>query len=169
MTWHCAYTNPQQEGLVESEFKRLGFEFFAPRLEVESKTGEVKTTFLFPRYLFVSLDLDGHWQPARYARGVRAILGTVGTHIYEGEPAPIAERTILELRSRCNDQGRIVVKPRLPAAGDTVVILKGPFINFQAMCLSSSAKRVEVLLSLFGRSSHAAFNPQDVEVARTAA
>lgn len=167
MGWHCIYTNPQAEGLVEAELVKLGFEIFAPRLEIEAKSGELKSSYLFPRYLFVALNLEGHWQPARYARGVKAILGA--RNAVEGRPTPISDFIINEIKARCTQDNCIVIRQRLPAAGDTLKVLAGPFANFQGMCLSASHKRVEVLLSLFGRQSHAAFHIKDIEVTQGAA
>ena len=76
---------------------------------------------LFPRYLFVTMDMAlDRW---------RAIASTIGvTHLVcQGErPAAVPEGVVEELQARAGDDGMIAAEPRIPfKKGEPLQVLSG--------------------------------------------
>lgn len=158
-SWYCAYTHPSQEAIANAELQARGFETFLPVLTIESLDGTLKSGPLFPRYLFVRLDLEERWQPARYARGVSKLLGDMAN----STPTPIRTGIIDLIKDQCNFQSEIKVSPTRVGPGDRARVVQGAFTGFDGLCLASGPKRVQILLSLFGRPTEVRVDAKDVE------
>jgi transcriptional antiterminator RfaH len=149
--WYVVQTRPRAEGKAVVHLARQGFESYLPRyLKKRRHARRIETVQapLFPRYLFVAVDMaTQRW---------RSISSTFGiTHLVcNGEdPAPIADNVIAALRQREDEYGlvRLAARPRF-AAGEKVRLLDGVFADsiglFEGM---KESERVSVLLDLLGR------------------
>lgn len=112
---------------------------------------------MFPRYLFLHAmpGLDD-LAPVHSTRGV------VGLVRFGGEPRPVPEPLIAELRWLCEKGEGALTLPEPLVCGERVRILEGPFAGHEARLLSQDGQhRAMVLLELLGRS-HAVLMPMDV-------
>lgn len=149
--WYVVHTRPRAEAKAVLNLDRQGFTCYLPRyLKRRRHARRVETVAapLFPRYLFVALDLaTQQWWSIRSTFGVSDL-------VYSGEqPALVPSSIIEDLRAREDEHG-LVGLPRRPqfASGDTVRVINGVF----SACLGlfdgmADRERVAVLLDLMGR------------------
>jgi len=149
--WFVVHTHPHTEAMATAHLNRQGFEIYFPRyLKRRRHARRIETVAapLFPRYLFVAIDLTIHrW---------RSISSTVGVSrlVCNGEdPTPVPIGTVEALRSREDASGFIKLdsRPRF-RAGDTIRVLDGAFSSclglFEGM---AERERIAILLDLLGR------------------
>ncbi|HML07314.1 MAG TPA: transcriptional activator RfaH [Xanthobacteraceae bacterium] len=149
--WYVVHTHPNAEAKANAHLGRQGFDTYLPRyLKKRRHARRVETVraALFPRYLFVAIDMaTQRW---------RAISSTVGVSqlVCNGEePAAVPDNVIASLRQREDENGliRLPARPRF-APGDRVRLLDGAFADcialFEGM---KDVERVSVLLDLLGR------------------
>ena len=114
---------------------------------------------LFPRYLFVRIDLD--------AEQWRSVLGTVGVISLVGgdPPAPVADTVIEAIKARCDAQGLVRIDPGLGLSeGQGVRIAEGPLADLEGVFLEiDDQSRVAILLSLMGRRVRVQVDAGNVE------
>jgi transcriptional antiterminator RfaH len=162
--WYVAHTRPQAEARAREHLLHQGFEAWLPEYRKQRRharrTDQVLRP-LFPRYLFVRLDLD--------AERWRSVLGTAGVqHLVGGDPpTPLADAVIEHLKARVDEEGLIPVSPALSLrSGDTVRIAEGPLADLEGVFLDIDDKdRVAILLSLMGRTLRVQVAAGDVEKA----
>jgi len=148
--WYVVQTHPHAEARAAHQLERQGFASYLPRYlkrRRHARRLEIVPAPVFPRYLFVTIDLA--------AQRWRAIHSTVGVSqlvCHGSDPAPLADHVIAQLRDREVD-GFV----RLPARsrfspGDSVRVLDGAFASciglFEGM---RDGERVAILLDLLGR------------------
>jgi transcriptional antiterminator RfaH len=134
-----------------AHLNRQGFQIYFPRyLKRRRHARRIETVAapLFPRYLFVAIDLNIHrW---------RSICSTVGVSrlVCNGDdPTPVPEGVVETLRTREDAGGFIKLdcRPRF-CAGDRVRVLDGAFSSclglFEGM---AERERIAILLDLLGR------------------
>jgi len=149
--WYVVETHSHAEVKVAAHLRRQGFEIYLPRYRKSRKHArrvDIIPSPLFPRYLFVAIDLASQrWRAVRSTVGVARIVSS-------GEaPTPIAHKVIYSLKSREDADGFIRLEAATPfARGDKIRILGGAFEScvgiFEA---SRDSERVEILLNLLGR------------------
>lgn len=149
--WYVVQTQPHSEPKAVWHLGRQGFATYLPRYEKRRRHArriETVAAPLFPRYLFVAIDMTvQRW---------RSIHSTIGVSrlVCNGEdPAPLADGVVDGLRRRENERGFVGLdgRPRF-AIGEQVRIVDGVF----ASCLGlfdgiSDNERVAVLLDMLGR------------------
>jgi transcription antitermination factor NusG len=146
--WYVVHALPHREFHAERNLTAQGFRAFLP---AEWKTIRHARRFhtvkaaLFPRYLFVQLDLDRQrW---------RSVNGTIGvsTMIMERDrPKPVPPGLVEELVGLREPAGTISFATQL-RAGQSVRVVSGPFAGvIGTLDRLTSAGRVKVLLSLMG-------------------
>lgn len=143
--------------------RRQGFEAYLPvYLKRRSHAGKVDMVAapLFPRYLFVAVDLESQrW------RSIHSTFGVTQLVCHGDKPAPLADQIIAELQSREDDQGLI----RLGSAfrpGEKVRVVGGAFADHFGMFDSmGDGERVAVLLDLLGRKVRVIMNVDVIEAA----
>jgi transcriptional antiterminator RfaH len=149
--WYVVQTQPHSESKAVWHLGRQGFETYLPRYEKRRRHArriETVAAPLFPRYLFVAIDLSfQRW------RSIHSTIGVSRLVCNGDEPAPLAEGVVDGLRRRENEHGyvRLEARPRF-AIGEQVRIVDGIF----ASCLGlfdgiSDHERVAVLLDMLGR------------------
>ena len=101
--WYAIFTHARAEQKAQFNLERQGFQSFFPKYRKRRRHArrvETVSSPLFPRYVFVRLDLDR--QPWR------SINSTLGVHgiVCQGEkPAPLPEGIVEELISRQDELG----------------------------------------------------------------
>ncbi len=149
--WYVAHTQPHAEAKAVAHLNRQGFEIYYPRyLKRRRHARKIETVAapLFPRYLFVAVDLK--------AQRWRSIYSTVGVTrlVCNGDdPAAVPEAVVAALKSREDAHGFIKIESR-PAfrPGEQVRVLSGAFSSclglFEGM---AERERIAILLDLLGR------------------
>ena len=149
--WYVVQTQPHAEAKAAAHLARQGFATYLPQYlkrRRHARRTETVPAPLFPRYMFVAVDMAiQRW---------RAIQSTVGVShlVCQGDnPAAIAASIIDALKAREDDRGfvRLERRPRF-APGDRIRILDGVF----SACLGlfegmADRERIAILLDLLGR------------------
>ncbi len=149
--WFVAHTHPHAETKATAHLNRQGFDIYFPRyLKRRRHARRIETVAapLFPRYLFVAIDLGvQRW---------RSVYSTVGVSrlVCNGDdPTPVPDGIVEALRKREDANGFIKLGSRPPfRAGDKVRVLDGAFTSclglFEGM---AERERIAILLDLLGR------------------
>ena len=149
--WYVVQTQSHAEGKAAAHLTRQGFEAYLPRyLKRRRHARRVETVAapLFPRYLFISIDLA-----AQRWRSISSTMGVSRLVCNGDQPAAVAEGVISALKGQEGADGlvRLDPPPRF-MQGDQVRIVDGVF----SACLGlfegmADRDRVAVLLDLLGR------------------
>lgn len=149
--WYVVQTHANAEAKAMSNLERQGFAVYLPRYlkrRTHARKVDVVARPLFPRYLFVAIDLA--------TQGWRSIQSTLGvSHIvcWGGQPASAENGVIDALRAR-EDEAGFIKLGRRPAflPGDKVRVIDGAFADSLALVEGVSDRdRVAILLDLLGR------------------
>lgn len=151
MTWYLIQTKPRGEMLALENLSNQGYKCYLPLLKVEKRIGskvEVQKLPLFPRYLFIQLELDFFSKgssPIRSTRGVSQLVRFGLT------PAKVHDELIELMRVReleCESR----VEP-LYKTGQKIKIFKGVFAGFESIYQGMDPQmRVIVLLEFMSKS-----------------
>ena len=163
--WYVVQTQPNAEAKVVAHLARQSFDSYLPRyLKRRRHARRIENVMapLFPRYLFVKVDMaTQRW---------RAIHSTVGvSHLVcrGDEPAPVPESVIAALKAREGAEGviQLDLPPRF-VPGTQVRIVDGVFASCFALYERMSDRdRVAVLLDLLGRKVRVLVDNISVEAA----
>jgi transcriptional antiterminator RfaH len=149
--WYVAHTHPHAEAKATAHLSRQGFDVYFPRYikrRRHARRIETVPAPLFPRYLFVAIDLN--------AQRWRSIFSTVGVSrlVCNGEdPSPVPVGIVEALKNREDANGFIQLdcRPRFHV-GDKIRVLDGAFTAclglFEGM---AERERIAILLDLLGR------------------
>ncbi len=153
--WYCAYTKPHAEVWARTNLWDRGFEVYLPQYRKRrrhARRTDYVSAPLFPRYLFVSADLEtGVFRGITFARGVSHLVS------FGGQAAIVPEQVIAEIRAYEGEDGLVDIDRGQGAAsryqpGDRVRVSEGPMVDsvgiFQA---PTDDQRVFILLNLLGR------------------
>jgi transcription elongation factor/antiterminator RfaH len=146
--WYVVHTRPYSEDGAQQQLGAQGFSTFLPRLVRTVRRGRKLNTIagpLFPRYLFIALDLErDRW---------RCVNGTIGvSSLVMGKELPTAvPRGVVEgLSAVCTDHRAICLGRELHP-GDRVRVLDGPFAElFGELTRIDATGRVRVLMQMLG-------------------
>jgi transcriptional antiterminator RfaH len=149
--WYVVQTHPNAENRAVGHLARQGFATYLPRyLKRRRHARRIETVPapLFPRYLFVAVDLASQrW------RSIQSTIGVTRLICNGEDPATVADVVVEGLKQRENDDGfvRLDRRPNF-ARGQSIRIVDGVF----TACLGlfegvADGERVAVLLDLLGR------------------
>ena len=146
--WFLAHTLPKSEWKAELHLGAQGFRSYLPQIRKTIRHArQLKTVEapLFPRYLFIILNLDrDRWLSVGSTVGVSRLLTT-----RDGRPIPVPAGIVESLIERSETN-----LTRLDAGlvkGQQVRILSGPFADFVGTLERlDEAGRVKVLLEMMG-------------------
>ena len=145
--WYAMRSKPRKEEALWRQVKSKDIEVYFPRLRVNPVNPRSrKWVPYFPGYLFIQVDLEEvgrsalQWMPY-----------SIGLVNFGGEPAPVQEHLIHEIRKRVDKitaaGGELFdgLKP-----GETIRISDGPFKGYEAIFDTRlpGTERVRVLLEL---------------------
>ena len=148
--WFLVHALSKAERKAEFHLGAQGFKAFLPQLQKTIRHARQFRTVcapLFPRYLFVRLDLDrDRWLSVRSTIGVARLV----TH-GDGRPSPVPHGVVETLLQRCD--GSLIRSDSGLVAGQRIRLLSGPFAEHLG-CVErlDDAGRVRILLELMGTS-----------------
>ena len=149
--WYVAQTHPRAEAKAAAHLSRQGFPTYLPRyLKRWRHARRVETVAapLFPRYLFVAVDMGmQRW------RSIQSTIGVMHLVCNGEEPAAIHSRIIDDLKNRESELGFIELDQYQKfRPGDKLRVIDGVFSDslglFEGM---TDHERVTILLDLLGR------------------
>lgn len=163
--WYAVHTHPREETKALEDLNRQGYQTYLPRYAKKirhARKTERVTRPLFPRYLFVRLNLAREgWRP------IRSTVGVADLVCFGGQPAALPRDLIDALRQQEDAEGLIrfagrnALKP-----GDAVTILSGPFSRQLGLYEGvTDTERVAILLDLLGRKVRVMLDVEAVEAA----
>ena len=149
--WYVVQSHPNAEHKAVAHLERQGFPTYLPRYlkrRRHARRVEMVAAPLFPRYLFVTVDMETQrW------RSIHSTFGVSRLVCNGDEPAPVPPAVVAALRAREDAGGfvQLVRRPRF-ASGERVRIIDGVFADtlglFEGM---ADRERVAILLDLLGR------------------
>jgi transcription elongation factor/antiterminator RfaH len=143
--WFLVHTQPNRERRAELHLGRQGFRTHFPTIQKTIRHARQPRSVrapLFPRYLFIILDLErDRWLSVRSTVGVSALFAC------DGRPIPVPEG-IVETLIENTDEANLTLFNSGLRAGQPVRILSGPFVvRLERL---DGAGRVRVLLDMMG-------------------
>jgi transcriptional antiterminator RfaH len=149
--WYVVQTQVNAEAKAARNLVRQGFEIYLPRyLKHRSHARKIDKVAapLFPRYLFVRIDME-----AQRWRSIQSTLGVARLVCNGPDPAPVARHVLMSLKAREDESGYIKLDERPSfALGEKVRVLAGVFAeNFGLFDGLTDRDRVAILLELLGR------------------
>lgn len=163
--WYVIQSQPNAEMKAVAHLNRQGFETYLPRYlkrRRHARRIEIVAAPLFPRYLFVRIDLEKQrW---------RSIFSTVGVSrlVCSREvPTPVPEQVVEILQARHDASGYVKLDQR-PSfrPGDKIRVLDGAFAEcFGLYEALKDSERVAILLDLLGRRVRVMVNVDSVAAA----
>jgi transcriptional antiterminator RfaH len=149
--WYVVQTHPHAEAKAASHLERQGYSIYLPRYlkrRRHARRVEIVPAPLFPRYLFVAIDvLTQRW------RSIQSTIGVARLVCSGEEPAVLPAAVVNELWTRQNEAGfiQLDLRPRF-SSGDKIRVVEGVFAAslglFEGM---ADRERVAILLDLLGR------------------
>jgi transcriptional antiterminator RfaH len=148
--WYVVHTHTHAEAKAAVHLERQGFAVYLPRYRKRRRHArrvETVTAPLFPRYLFVGVDMA-----AQRWRSIHSTFGVARLVCNGDDPAAVADFVVDALRRREDEEGFVHLARRRFAPGTRVQITDGAFASclglFEGM---RDDERVTVLLDLLGR------------------
>jgi transcription elongation factor/antiterminator RfaH len=146
--WYAVYAQPHGETIAQLRLRAQNFRTFLP---LHSKTvhhARKCRTFLaplFPRYLFVALDLKrDRW------RAINSTCGVTSLIMHEGLPAPVRSGAVETLFESSTSEGEVCFCSKM-VPGSRVRLVAGPFAGQLGILRDMSASgRVRVLIEMMG-------------------
>jgi transcriptional antiterminator RfaH len=162
--WYVVHTQPNGEGRADLNLRRQGFATYLPRYarrRRHARRQEMVKRPLFPRYLFVGLDLArDRW------RAVHSTFGVDRLVLAGEEPLPVPDDVIDAIRACEDDDGLVALG--LPAGigpGSRVRLVDGIFADAKGVLERiADDRRVAILLELLGREVRVFVSPASVGV-----
>jgi transcriptional antiterminator RfaH len=163
--WFVVHTQPSKEIEAHQNLLNQGFDAYLPRFKKtrrHARKVEDVLLPLFPRYVFVGIDLNvDQWRCILGTRGVSSLL------LMNNRPAAVPSDIVQGLKDRADIKGLIPIDNTcLFAKGEQVRILDGAFKDYVAIFEKMDEKqRVQLLLSCLGREINVSLPAHVVEAA----
>lgn len=149
--WYVVQTQVNGEAKAAENLRRQGYEAYLPRYlkrRRHARKVDFATKPLFPRYMFVAIDMaTQRW------RSVQSTVGVSRLVTYGDLPAVVPEGVVRALRAREDARG-FVTMDAWPAfaPGDKVRVLAGVFMDNAGLFNGMADRdRVSILLDMLGR------------------
>lgn len=150
-SWYVVQTQANGEFRAAENLRRQGFDVYLPRYQkrrLHARKVDFTAKPLFPRYLFVAIDIAAQrWRAIQSTFGVTSLISN------GADPAVLADGIVNGLKAREDNKGFITMN-REPdfARGDKVRVLAGAFIDSAALFDGDADHdRVSILLDMLGR------------------
>lgn len=161
--WYAVRTRVHAEAQAALRLSAQGFVTFLPEYRKRwrhARRVEIRRAPLFPRYLFVLLDLAAdRW---------RSVNGTIGVErlvAFGDIPVPIPSTVVEDLIGRRDGEGFVPLYAA-PKPGDHIRVVDGAFAAALGLFESvADADRVAILLDLLGRKVRVVLDRMSVEAA----
>jgi transcriptional antiterminator RfaH len=165
INWFVAHTQPLKELIAQQHLLEQGFEVYLPRFKkIRKHARKVEEVLLplFPRYIFVGMDMGvARWRSVNGTRGISYLLTN------DDYPAMMPSYVIENLKSQETSDSVVPVSAFLTfTKGDRVRILDGVFKDQIATVENLDAnQRIRLLLSFMGGEARFALPDYAVEAA----
>jgi len=159
MEWYAVHTHVNKESLSEINLIRQNFITYLPKYKKIIKHARKISTVvrpLFPRYLFVKLDLvKQRWNLINSTYGVNVLI------TMEEKPVKILDKIINEIKSYDNSDGIANILPYASMTlGEEVNIIDGLFSGRKAIFDGlTEDNRIKVLFNLLGKEVTLSMTP----------
>lgn len=146
--WYVVRSHPHKEAYAAANLRKQGFRPFVPLIRKTVRHARRMRTVmapLFPRYLFVSMDLGrDRW------RSVRGTFGVASLVMAGEQPQPVLSGIVEHLITSATPTGEVDLRPEL-AEGQQVRVTTGPLAEkIGRLVRLNDAGRVAVLLEILG-------------------
>jgi transcriptional antiterminator RfaH len=158
--WYVVHTHAHCEIKAATHLRRQAYTVYLPqmlkKIRHARRVGLVRKP-LFPRYLFVRMDVDqAAWRAIRSTIGVAGLVSTCD------HPVPVPPGVIEQIKASEDAEG--VVRLRSAdhfRSGQLVEIMDGAFDGLQGLVeATSDEERVTLLLNLLGREIRVRVSPE---------
>jgi transcriptional antiterminator RfaH len=166
ISWCVAYTQPMKELIARQHLLDQGYQVYMPRFKKicrHARKVEEKLAPLFPRYIFVGMNLESaKWRSINGTRGVSHLLMNNNLN-----PAKVPTYVIEALRTQEIGDGVVTLTALSTfTKGESVRIMDGVFKDQVATFESMDDKsRVHLLLTFMGREMKMSLPKYAVEAA----
>jgi transcriptional antiterminator RfaH len=149
--WFVVQTRTNGETKAARNLERQGFPVYLPRYlkrRSHARKIEIVGSPLFPRYLFVAIDLA-----AQRWRSIQSTLGVSHLVCRGDRPCAVDDAVIRALKAREDQNGFIKLERRINfLPGDKVRLVEGAFTDSLALVEGVSERdRIAILLNFLGR------------------
>lgn len=164
MRWFVVYTQPLKETVAKQHLEEQGYDVYLPMFKKTRRHArridEVLQP-LFPRYLFVGLDLKiDAWRAVNGTRGVAYLL------LNDGHPLGISTSIIEELKILENNGVVPIECVSAFTKGENLRVVDGVFKDQVAVFqMMGDKQRVQLLLNFLGRDTRITVPVYAVEAA----
>ncbi len=151
LRWYAVQTRPQAEKKALWHLTRQGFTTYLPvyrRARRHARRTDIVQAPLFPRYLFVAMDVArARWRAINSTIGVVRLIGSGDS------AAPVPDSVVEEIQAREDETGCVRLAAEAPfEKGETVRITQGPLAAATGLFqCATDQERVVLLLELLGR------------------
>ena len=151
--WFVVHTQPQKEALAAQQLEQQGFVAYCPKYQKQRKHARKIETILaplFPRYLFVELNLErDRWRSINGTRGISYLL------MNDEKPLLVPEYVVQGLKEQETGDGVVLVASLIVfTKGDKMRVKVGAFEGHTAIFDKlDDKKRVQLLLDVLGRET----------------
>ena len=135
--WYAVYTHPRAEKLAFSRLEEAGVEAFLPLMKTWRQWSDRKKMIekpLLSSYLFVKV------RKKEFPRVYR-VSGVVKFISFEGQPVPIPQKQIDNLRLIVNSDAEIEVSGESFAKGDNVEVIAGSLTGLTGELIRAGGKK----------------------------
>lgn len=165
LPWFVVQTHIRQEAAACRNIQRLKIESYMPMLLKDCRAAKHRDKLvpLFPRYIFVRLDLErDRWRHICWCQGVWRLI----SHTSE-TPTPVPPGQVERImRMGREKDGVIDLRETLPVipANTRVKVIDGLFEGWEGVCHLSDSQRVVVLLKLLGADRPVPLQRNQIEI-----
>src|SRR5439155_6672445 len=144
--WFAIQARPGAEAVAESNLRALPIETLLPlahrRVHHATRRPRIAVRPLFRGYLFARVCMAVSLRAVSYSRGVLRVVGG------GGQPWPVDDAIIADIRERIGPEGCVESAERPFGVGDSVRITTGPLAGWSGIFDSelSDAERVVILI-----------------------
>jgi transcriptional antiterminator RfaH len=163
--WYVVQTKPNEEVRASQHLARQSFGVYMPRYaKTRRHARKIESVVrpLFPRYLFIALDLArDRW------RSIQSTFGVVGLIMSGDQPAPLPTEVVDAIREREDGNGHVMLglAPGL-GVGSRIRLLDGLFADHSGVLERiADERRVAVLVQLLGRQVRVLVDAESVAAA----
>ena len=163
--WYVVQTHVNAETKAADNLKRQGFAVYLPcylKHRSHARKMDIVARPLFPRYLFVSIDVaTQRW------RAIQSTLGVSYLVCWSGKPAWVEDSAVSGLKAREDESGFVKFDQRPKfALGQKVRVLAGAFAeNLGLFDGLADRDRIAILLDLLGRKVRVSLEAEMVAAA----
>ena len=158
--WYALYTAPRHEKRVADQISRQGIACFLPLYRSVRRWKDRRKELalvLFPGYVFVRMELQNRLRVLQLPGAVRLLT-------FNGQPTPLPEEEIENLRNHLSRSGGVEPHPYL-SVGHRVRVRSGPLRGLEGMILRTKDRcRIVVSIHLIMRSVAVEVDEGDLEV-----